>query len=91
MDGAKKDLGVERGIEFDTSPKAGEVLTHDGAEGLDFLFVAFLQGFIEGLDIGIEAHGRQGRHVEPFAKPRGYRSLIAGPSSKKRNGRPFLA
>jgi hypothetical protein len=29
-------MGVEREIVFDASPEAGEILAHDGAEGLDF-------------------------------------------------------
>jgi hypothetical protein len=59
MSGAKKEIGVKRDVEFDAGPKAGEVLAHGGTKGLDFLFAAFLQGFIKGLGVRIEAYGRQ--------------------------------
>jgi hypothetical protein len=42
MNFANKQAGVEREIEFDTSPDAGEVLAHDSAEGLYFFLAAFL-------------------------------------------------
>jgi hypothetical protein len=68
MSGAEKPIGVEREIEFEASPEAGEILAHDGAEGPDFFLAPFLQSLIESLDPWIMAHGRQGRHVERGAQ-----------------------
>ena len=51
-------------VEFDASLESGEILAHDGAEGLDFLFSPFLQGLVEGFGIGVVAHGGQGGPVE---------------------------
>jgi hypothetical protein len=41
MDVVKKQAGVKRDIESDTSPEAGEVLAHDGTEGLYFFLPRF--------------------------------------------------
>jgi hypothetical protein len=54
---AKKQAGVERDIESDTSPEAGKVFTHEGAEGLYFFLAAFLQRLMESLDDWVMAHG----------------------------------